>query len=63
MLLVLLIHFQQVNVFFLFELIFLLRLMSLVSKSLFITKFACANLAANFFTVKLVHSEVVIHLS
>ena len=47
----------------LFELIFLLRLISLVSKSVFSTKFACANLGVKLFAVILLNSEVVIYLS
>ena len=49
--------------FVLFELIFLLRLISLVSKSVFVTKFACPNLARKFSAVNLFNSEVVIYLS
>ena len=49
--------------FVLFELISLLRLISVVSKSVFVTKFACANLAAKPFIVKLLNFEVVIYLS
>ena len=62
MFVIFLVHSEQVNVF-LFELIFLLRLISLVSKSVFVTKFACANLAAKRFAVKLLNFEVVIYLS
>ena len=40
------IHFQQVHAFVLLEFIFVLRLISLVSRSVFVTKFACANLVA-----------------
>ena len=46
-----------------FELIFLLRLISLSSKSVFVIKFACANLAAKLSTVNLLNSGVVIYLS
>ena len=42
----------------LFELIFLLRFISLVSKSVFIAKFSCANLAAKLFAVKLLNSKL-----
>ena len=48
-----LLHFQQVYV--LFELNFLLKFISLVSKSIFFPKFACANLAAKLFAVKLLN--------
>ena len=49
--------------FSLFELILLLKPFSLSSKSVFVTKFACANLAAKFSVVNLLNSEVVIYLS
>ena len=55
------IHFQQEHV--LFDLISLLTLLSLASKSVFVTKFAAANLAAKFSAVKLLNSGVVIYLS
>ena len=61
MFLVFLVHFQQVNLF-LFELIFLLRFISLSSKSFFVTKCACVNLAVNISVVNLLNSEVVIYL-
>ena len=51
-------HFQQANVFDLFYIIFLLRLDSLASKSIFVNKFACANLA-----LKISAARVVIYLS
>ena len=64
MFLISLIHFQPLgNHFVLFEVIFLLRLDSLLSKSVFITKFACANLAAKFSAVSLLNSGVVMYLS
>ena len=44
--------------FVLFESIFLLRLISLVSKSVFVVKFTCANLAAKILAAKLLNSEV-----
>ena len=44
--------------FVLFESIFLLRLISLVSKSVFVIKFTCANLAAKIPAAKLLNSEV-----
>ena len=43
-----------------FEVIFLLRLDSLAIKSVFVIKFACANLAARFSAVSLSNSGVVI---
>ena len=42
---------------------FLIRFFSLSSKSVFVTKFACANLAAKFSAVSLLNSGVVIYLS
>ena len=56
----------------LFEVIFLFKIFSLSSKSVFfveptisslLVKFACANLAAKFFAVNLLNSRVVIYLS
>ena len=53
-----LIHFQEVNVLFLFKVIFLYKFFSLSSKSVFFTKltvsfllakFACANLEVKYF--------------
>ena len=55
-------YFQQVNVLFCLSQFFF-SLISLVSKSVFLTKFACANLAAKLLVVKLLNSEVVIYLS
>ena len=49
--------------FVLFELIFLLRFFSLSSKSVFVTKFACANLAAKCPAISLLNFGVVIYLS
>ena len=49
--------------FVLFEVIFLLRFESLLSKYVFVIKSACANLAAKFSAVGLLNSEVVIYLS
>ena len=46
----------------LFELVFLLRLVSLVSKSVFVEKLACANLAEKISAVNLLNSGVVIYL-
>ena len=39
------------------------QVISLASKSVFVTKFACDNLAAKRFAVKLLNSEVAIYLS
>ena len=47
----------------LFESIFLLRLISLVSKSVFVTKFARDNLASKTSDVNLLNSGVVTYLS
>ena len=55
------IHFQQENVVS-FELIFLFKIISLVSKSVFVTKFACVNLAAQTPAAKLLNSGFVIYL-
>ena len=52
------IYFQQLHVLFC-----LLRFISLLSKSVFVTRFASANLAAKLFAVSLLYSGVVIHLS
>ena len=49
--------------FVLFELIFLWRLTSLVSKSVFITKFAPANLATKVLAFKLLNPKAVVYLS
>ena len=62
MFVVFLIHFQRVH-FVLFKLLFLLMLINLVSKTVFVTKFACANLAAKLFAPNLSNSEVVKYLS
>ena len=45
--------FSAIKCFVLFEVISLLRLDSLLSKSVFVTKFACANLAAKLSSVSL----------
>ena len=42
---------------------FLLRSISLSSKSVFVIKFACANLAADFSAVSLLNSGEVMYLS
>ena len=49
--------------FVLFELIFWLRLLSLVSKSVFVTKSACFDLASETPGATLLNSGVVIYLS
>ena len=48
--------------FFLFQVIFLLRLDSLASKSVFVIEFACANLALKTIAAKELNSRVVIYL-
>ena len=45
---IVLIHFQQAQCFILFELLFLLNFISLLSKPVFVTKVACANLEVKF---------------
>ena len=52
-----------IKCFILFELIFSLRFPSLSSKSVFVNKFAYANLAAKFSAVNILNSGVVIYLS
>ena len=54
-------HFQQINV--LFSVIFLLRLNSLTSKSVFVIKFACATHALKTLAVKVLSFGAVIYLS
>ena len=54
--------FSTTKCFILFALIFRLRLYSLSSKSVFVIKFACFNLAAKFSAVSLLNSGVVIYL-
>ena len=49
--------------FVLLELIFLLSLVKLVSKSVFVNKFACTNLAAKSSAINLLISGVVMYLS
>ena len=49
--------------FVLFELILLLKLVSLVSNSVLSAKFACANLAVKTIADKLLSSGVVIYFS
>ena len=48
---------------FSFEVIFVLKLDSLASKSVFVTKFACANLALKTLAAKVLNFGVVIYLS
>ena len=48
--------FSTSKCFVLFEVIFLLGLDSLASKSVFVIKFVCANLAAKFSAVNLLNS-------
>ena len=55
--------FSTSKCFDLFAVIFLLRLDSLASKSVFVTKFACANLALKTSAAKVLNSGVVIYLS
>ena len=55
------IHFQLSNVLFYLKQFFLLRFVSLSSKPVFVTKFACANLLANFSAVNLLNSGVLIY--
>ena len=47
----------------LFEVIFLLKLISLLSKPVFLTKLTCDNLSANFSVVNLLNSWDVINLT
>ena len=49
--------------FWLFAVMFLLKLDSLASKSVFAIKFACANLALKTSATKVLNSGVVIYLS
>ena len=63
MFLVFSVHFQPANAFFvLFEVILSLIFCNLVSKSVFVTKSACPNLALKFSVVSLLNSGVVIYL-
>ena len=55
--------FSTRECFLLLELTFLLSLFSLVSKSVFIIRFACANLATNVSAVNSLNFGVVIYLS
>ena len=56
-------HFQQAIVFVLYAVNFLLRLDSLASKSVFLIRFACANLTLKTLAAKVLNSGVVIYLS
>ena len=53
--------FSTSKCFDLFEVIFLLRLDSLASKSVFVIKLACANLALKTSAAKVLNSGVVIY--
>ena len=55
--------FSGSKCFVLFEIISLLKLDSLASKSVFVIRFACANLAAKFSADNLLNSGLVIYLS
>ena len=55
--------FSTNKCFVLFEVILLLMSCNLISKSVFITKFACANLALKFSVASLLNSGVVTYLS
>ena len=55
--------FSTSKCFVLFEVIFLPRLDILVSKSVFVIKFACANLGLKTLAAKVLNSGVVIYLS
>ena len=62
MFLAFLIRFQEKS-FFIFSVIFVLRLDSLVSKPVFVVKFASANLALKTSAAKVLNFEAVIYLS
>ena len=55
--------FSTSKCFDLFEVIFLLRLDSLVPKSVFVIKFPCANPALKILATKVLNSGLVIYLS
>ena len=55
--------FSTSTSFALFKLIFLLSLVTFISKSAYVTKFAHANLASKTSAVKLLNSGVLIQLS
>ena len=55
--------FSASKCFDLFEVLLILRLYSLASKSVFIIKFACANLALKALAAEVLNSRVVIYLS
>ena len=54
--------FWSVNYTSVFEVIFLLSFILLLLKSVFVTKFVCANLAAKFSAYNLLNSGVVIYI-
>ena len=56
-------HFQQASFFYLFAVIFLLRLNNLASKSVFVIKFACANHAVKTSGDKVLNSKTATYLS
>ena len=56
-------HINHLYVYYCSMSICFKQVISLASKSGFVTKFACDNLAAKRFAVKLLNSEVVIYLS
>ena len=58
-----LIHFQRINVLSYLSRFFLLKLISLVLKSVFITKLARANLVSKTPAVNVLNSGLVIYLS
>ena len=55
--------FSTIKCFVLFEVIFLLRLDSLLSKSVLVNKVACADLATKLSAITLFNSGVAIYLS
>ena len=55
--------FSTSKCFVLFEVIFLLSLDNLALKSIFVIKFACANLALKTLAAKVLNSGAVIYLS
>ena len=57
------VQFSTSKCFDLFEVIFLLRLDKLAWKSVFVTKFGCANLALKTSVAEVLNSGVVIYLS
>ena len=55
--------FSTSKCFDLFDVVFLLKLDTLASKSVFVIKFVCANLALNTSAAKVLNSGVVMYLS